>query len=89
MNKINFNSIREKALSSRKVERKADSVIENKLNVVKKNFLDEFDNHPITQELAGKILLRIYQILLEAKVIYLHLLVLIKVQTQLMILEKL
>ncbi|NBP00108.1 MAG: hypothetical protein EBU90_08245 [Proteobacteria bacterium] len=54
MNKINLSSIRQKALNSNKLEKKADLIIENRLNIAKKDFLEEFDNHPITQELAGK-----------------------------------
>lgn len=53
MNKINISSIREKALKTKKIEKQADTIVEKKLAREKKNFLQNFDSHPVTQEISG------------------------------------
>lgn len=54
MNKINISSIKQKALASKKLEKNADLIIKKKLDAAQKEFLDDFDRHPITQELSSK-----------------------------------
>jgi hypothetical protein len=53
MNKINISSIREKALKAKKIEKQADTIVMRKLAREKKNFLQNFDSHPVTQEILG------------------------------------
>lgn len=54
MNNINISSIRRKALGSKKLEKNADLIIKKKLDTAQKEFLNDFDQHPITQELSSK-----------------------------------
>jgi hypothetical protein len=54
MNSVNVKSIKEKAFSSKKVEKTSEKIGEKILEKAKKTFLSEFDNHPVTKEiLAG------------------------------------
>lgn len=52
MSYINVNSIRRKVMQSKKTLAQADSAIEKKLERNKQKFLDDFDSHPVTQELS-------------------------------------
>lgn len=53
MNKINFDSIRKKASNAKKIEQRADKFVDKLLEKNKLNFLNEFDDHPITKELIS------------------------------------
>jgi len=53
--RININSIKDKAMASKKIENKADNIIAKKTEIASKIFLKEFDEHPITKEIeSGK-----------------------------------
>jgi hypothetical protein len=53
MSKINFNSIKQKASNSKKVESTGDKLVNKLFTKNKNNFLNEFDNHIITKELEA------------------------------------
>lgn len=54
MNNVNFSSIRAKVLASNKLQKQADAFVQKKIEKAKENFLENFDNHPVSQELKGK-----------------------------------
>jgi hypothetical protein len=54
MGNINLSSIKSKVLASKKMEEAADNFIKKKLQESKAVFIENFDNHPVTQELEGK-----------------------------------
>ena len=54
MNNVNLSSIRAKVLNSKKMQMQADIIVQKKVEKAKENFLQNLDNHPISQELKGK-----------------------------------
>lgn len=54
MNNINIRSIQSKVLASKKMEAEADKFIKKKLEESKNSFIENFNNHPVTQELEGE-----------------------------------
>ena len=53
MSKININSIKRKAFKAKKIEKSADRTVEQLLEKNKIKFLNEFDSHPVTQEISS------------------------------------
>lgn len=53
MSKINFNGIKKKAFKSKKIEKNADKVVANLLDKNRSKFLNEFEQHPVTQEISS------------------------------------
>jgi hypothetical protein len=51
--KINMGSVNKKVAQSRKYNREVDQVAEKRFNEAKRKLLEEFDNHPVTQELKS------------------------------------
>jgi|LakMenE01Jun11ns_1017448.scaffolds.fasta_scaffold9958326_4 hypothetical protein len=50
---INFNSINNKVLMSSKLQSKALEIITENIESKKNEFISEFDNHPVTQEIEN------------------------------------
>lgn len=51
--RINVNSIKDKAMSSKKIENRADSIVAKKTEDASRFFIKEFDAHPVTKEIEG------------------------------------
>ena len=54
MNNVNLSSIRAKVLNSKKMQIQADIIVQKKIEKARENFLQNLDNHPVSQELKGK-----------------------------------
>lgn len=50
---VNISSIKKKAMASKKIEKKADEIVQKNLNNASSIFLEEFDDHSITQEIEN------------------------------------
>lgn len=53
MNYINFNSIKKKAINSKKFLENADKKANKIFEKNKNTFIEDFDNHPVTQEIQA------------------------------------
>ena len=51
--KINMNSINKRIGSSKKYNNKADELVNEKFKKTKKALMEEFEKHPVTQEIEG------------------------------------